>query len=276
MKKNNMKKYNMKRHTCYLFLSAFIIPSYSVFAGESAFYAGTGVNYAPAYEGSDKYQFSPMLDASASYSTDSFGVFSLGTDGLIWALPMSENLTFSSIVSYDGGRDEKIGVFGSKNEELKGMGDLDGSLLVGGALNYKISDYDLYIKSMVATKNRHYGGRDVGHTAYVELGGIATYQLNEKWSMNYNLASTWTNNAYNQAYFGVSEQQATRSKFSTYEGGSGFKDVNGAVIVNYNLNKNFALHTGVGAYYLLGKSADSPISEKRLGLIGLAGVSYSF
>ncbi len=266
----------MKKHVYYLFISAIVLPSYSALAGESTFYAGTGINYAPAYEGSDKYQFSPMLDANASYATDSFGSFSLSTDGFNWALPISENLTFNTLVSYDGGRDEKIGVFGSKNEELKGMGDLDGSVLVGGGLNYKISDYNLYVKSMVATKNRHYGGRDVGHTAYVELGGLATYQLSEKWSMNYNLATSWTNNAYNKAYFGVSEQQAARSKFSSYEGGSGFKDINSAVIVNYNFNKSFALHTGVGGYYLLGKSADSPISEKRLGLIGLAGVSYSF
>lgn len=43
--------------------------SYTV-ANENIFIIGTGMNIAPVYEGSKKYQVEPSLEASYAYATD--------------------------------------------------------------------------------------------------------------------------------------------------------------------------------------------------------------
>lgn len=245
-------------------------------AGEGTFVAGAGVNIAPAYEGSKKYQFGPSLEATYVYLSDDYGVFSLGLEGAAWGVGLADNLTFVSSLGYDYGRDEKIGLFGNKNKDLKGMGDLDGSLLVGFDLYYTLSDYEFYIMSDIATKNRHYGGRHIGRAVTVELGANTQYEINDSWEMEYNLATVWGNKAYNQAYFGVSKQQASRTHFAEYDAGSGFKDIHGSAILNYKMDKNLTLYTGIAAYYLIGDAGKSSLTDQKLGFVGLTGFRYEF
>ncbi|EPL6453232.1 MULTISPECIES: MipA/OmpV family protein [Providencia] len=253
-----------------------ILPCSYVVAGESTFIVGAGVNIAPVYEGSKKYQFGPNLEATYAYLSEDYGVFSLGIDGAAWGIGLTDNLTFVSSLGYDYGRDEKNGFLGNKNKDLKGMGDLDGSLLVGADLYYTLNNYAFYIMGDVATKDRHYGGRHIGRTVTVELGMNTNYEINDSWEMEYNLATVWGNKAYNQAYFGVSKQQASKSKFTEYDASSGFKDVHGSAILNYNMDENLTLYTGVAAYYLIGDAGKSSLTEQKLGFVGLTGFRYAF
>ncbi|MEY0301200.1 MipA/OmpV family protein [Providencia manganoxydans] len=253
-----------------------LLPLSSSMAGESVLVLGGGASFMPAYEGSSKYLFSPLIDLNYGYISDDYGVFSIGLEGAEWAIGITESLTFSSRIGYDAGRDEKIGILGSKNEDLKGMGDLDGSMTVGAEINYSIKYYQLYASVDMATSDRKYGGRDIGRTVNVELGGIGYYQINDKWDVEYTLATVWGNKAYNQAYFGVSKQQANRSRFNEYDAGSGFKDIHSGAILNYNVNENMILYTGIGAYYLVGDAAKSSLTEQRLGWVGLGGIRYTF
>ncbi len=249
--------------------------SYTV-ANENIFIIGTGMNVAPVYEGSKKYQVEPSLEASYAYTTDNYGVFSLGVDGAAWAVGLTDNFTFETSVGYDDGRDEDIGVLGHKNKDLKGMGKLDGSVLVGFDLYYTLSDYQLYIMTDIATKDRKYGGRQIGRAVTVELGANTQYEINQDWNIEYNLATVWGNKAHNQAYFGVSKQQASKSKFAEYDAGSSFKDVHGSAILNYKVDKNLSLYSGIGAYYLVGDASKSTLTEQRSGFVGLAGIRYTF
>ncbi|AMG65527.1 MipA/OmpV family protein [Providencia stuartii] len=266
----------MKQLCSAVTLVAALLPYSAVMAGETMLILGAGGSVMPAYEGSNKYLFSPTVDINYGYISDDYGVFSIGLEGAEWAIGLTDNFTFSSRIGYDAGRDEKIGILGNKNEDLKGMGDLDGSMTVGATVNYSINNYQLYVSADMATKDRHYGGRNIGRTVNVEIGGIGNYQINSKWDIEYTLATVWGNKAYNQAYFGVSKQQASRSRFNEYDAGSGFKDIHGGVILNYNLNEDTALYTGVGAYYLVGDAAKSTLTEQRLGWVGLAGIKYTF
>ncbi|WP_368884782.1 MipA/OmpV family protein [Providencia vermicola] len=266
----------MKRLCSAAILVTALSPYSVVVAGESVIVLGAGGSVMPAYEGSNKYLFSPTVDVNYGYISDDYGVFSLGLEGAEWAIGLTENLTVSSRLGYDAGRDEKIGILGHKNEDLKGMGDLDSSMLVGAEINYSINNFQLYLSANMATKDRHYGGRNIGRTVNVEMGGIGYYQFSHRGDIEYTLATTWGNKAYNQAYFGVSPLQASRSRFSEYDAGSGFKDVHGGAILNYNWNENITFYTGVGAYYLVGDAAKSSITEQRLGWVGLGGVRYTF
>lgn len=266
----------MRKKIPLFILAVTALPYSYAIAGESLIHLGAGISVAPVYEGSKKYQLGPSVEATYAYITDDYGVFSAGLEGLAWGVGLSENLTFVSSLGYDFGRDEEIGLLGNKNKDLKGMGDLDGSPLVGFALSYNVSHYEFYIATDIATDERKYGGREVGRAVSVTLGANATYELNESWYLDYDLATVWANKAYNQIYFGVTKQQAKKSKFAEYEPEAGFKDVNSSLTLNYKIDDNMTLYTGVGVYYLVGDAGKSTLTESRTGFTGMTGISYSF
>lgn len=243
---------------------------------ESIILLSSGLSAAPAYEGSKKYLVDPTVDSSYSYLSDDYGVFSLSLKGAAWGIGVSDNLTLVSKLGYDGGRQEKLGVIGQKNEDLNGMGDIEGSLLIGFDLYYNLENYELYVTSDIGTKNRNYGGRDIGRTTKIELGVNAYYEINNKWGIDYNLATIWGNKSYNQAYFGVSKQQAKNSQFAEYKATRGFNDVHSTVVINYRVNNNLSLYTGIGSYYLIGNAAKSSLTAQKLGFVGLGGINYQF
>lgn len=266
----------MKKMKNIIALMIAILPSSYSLAGGGVFVAGVGLNVSPVYEGSKKYLLAPNLEATYAYLSDDYGVFSLGIDGMAWGVGVTDSLTFVSSLGYDFGRDEKIGLLGDKNKDLKGMGDLDGSLFLGFDIFYTVADYELYVMTDFATKDRHYGGRHIGRTIMVELGANTSYEINDSWKMEYNLATVWANKAYNQAYFGVSKQQASKSKFAEYDAGGGFNDIHGTAILNYKMEDNLTLYAGAGAYYLVGDAGKSTLTEQKLGIVGLTGFRYEF
>ncbi|MEX6216141.1 MipA/OmpV family protein, partial [Providencia hangzhouensis] len=77
-------------------------------------------------------------------------------------------------------------------------------------------------------------------------------------------------------YFGVTKQQAKKSKFEEYDAGAGFKDVNSSLILNYKVYENMTLYTGVGVYHLVGDAGNSTLTERQTGFTGMTGVSYTF
>ncbi|MDB9566935.1 MipA/OmpV family protein [Providencia rettgeri] len=257
-------------------LATIALPYSYASANESIVNLGVGVSVAPVYEGSKKYQIGPSVEATYAYISDDYGMFSVGLEGLAWGVSLTENLTFFSSFGYDFGRDEEIGLLGNKNKDLKGMGDLDGSPLVGFALSYNLDNYEFYVSTDIATAEREYGGRKVGRAVSVILGANAMYEINENWYIDYNIATVWANESYNQIYFGVTKQQAKKSKFAEYDAGAGFKDVNSSLILNYKVYENMTLYTGVGVYHLVGDAGNSTLTERQTGFTGMTGVSYTF
>lgn len=86
----------MKRLKTLVTIIIGLSPLSSTMAGENVVVLGGGVSLMSAYEGSNKYLFSPLIDLNYGYISDDYGVFSLGLEGAEWAIGITENLTFSS------------------------------------------------------------------------------------------------------------------------------------------------------------------------------------
>ncbi|CUW23812.1 MltA-interacting protein MipA [Serratia grimesii] len=235
-----------------------------------------GIAVAPLYQGASIYSAVPLYDLQAGYDNPTWGDFSLGLGGASWQLPLSGPFGIALLAGYDGGRDENIKTLGGRKNRLKGMGDLDGAFEAGIELSYKFEPFRTYIRGMQATKARQYGGEDLGHTAYIDVGVAALYPLSDALSLSADLTTTWANKGYQRGYFGVTQQQAQHSAFDAYRPGSGFKQVMLNTALNYQLTREIAFQGGVGIYTLLGDAANSPIVEKEAAGVAFLSASYSF
>ncbi|HCH51294.1 MAG TPA: MipA/OmpV family protein [Proteus sp.] len=251
-----------------------LIISSPLMAGDIQF--GLGLGMASAYEGSNKYIVTPDVIAQYTATTESYGVFSIGTQGAKWQYNLFDNLNFGIIGSYMQGRKEEIGFAGNKNKDLKGMGDLKGAAAAGIELNYVINKNIVYINSLTALGNREYGDINVDNATRIEFGINSHFDLNNDWSIDSNISTRYVNKNYNQAYFGVSHQQSLDTEFTEFIPKAGFKDVGALFAINYKINNDFYLNFKNGGYYLLGDAANSSITQQKYGLITIIGLSYSF
>lgn len=236
-----------------------------------------GMAVAPAYVGSSHYATQPLYDAQGNYHNDDWGDFSLGIiHGARWQLPLSEPFGVALLLGYDAGRDERISTLGGHNNQLRGMGDLGGSLEAGLELSYQLAPFTLYVKGMQATRERHYGGEDLKHTAYVDMGVKGDYALNAQWMFLGKVYATWANSGYEQGYFGVTPLQSQRSGFAVYRPKSGMKQVTAEAALNYQWSPSVSLQTGVEVYRLTGDAADSPLVDSTLAGMAFMSASYRF
>ena len=258
-------------------LMLFPLQGFTQDGGEASLKLGGGMAVVPVYEGASSYSAEPLYDIAAGYDKSAWGDFSLGLhDGARWQLPLSGPFGIALLAGYDAGRDEEVKTLSGRNKRLKGMGDLKGAFETGIELSYKFDAFHAYVKGMQATKTRRYGGEDLGHTAYVDLGVAAVYPLSDALTLSTELSTTWANSGYQRGYFGVTQSQAQQTSFAAYRPGSGFKQVALNSALNYQWTPEIAFQAGVGVYTLLGDAAKSPIVEKKVAGIAFLSASYSF
>jgi outer membrane protein len=99
-----------------------------------AFTIGAGVLVEPEYEGAESYSVSPVPFISIAYGE----WFELNPEGLSAKVVEIGDLRLDALVGYDLGRDEDDG------DKLKGLGDIDFGVTVGGRLSYEIAGVELF------------------------------------------------------------------------------------------------------------------------------------
>lgn len=238
--------------------------------------ARLGVGGAPIYMGASKYTVKPLIGLEAGAVTERWGAFNADETGFSWQPPIDSPFGIAMLVSYDGGRDEKIRTASGKNHDLKGMGDLKAAPEVGIALTYKDGPYYIYLKGMRTVTKRNYGGEELGYTSHAQLGGSLSFSLTKTLSSSSSLTSTWGDSKLLRGYFGVTPQQARNSQFRAYRPGSGIRDIAFQTALIYQFTPSFALQGSLGGYYLVGDAARSPLTKSRTAVSGGLAISYTF
>lgn len=235
-----------------------------------------GVAVGPVYQGSSHYASHLQYDINGQIKTDNWGQFGLGLiDGARWDLPTPFGLAL--LMKYDEGRDEKIRTLSRHDSSLKGMGNFGGALEVGVELSYQLfTPVDVYLRGMQATRQRHYGGENVGHTAYVDIGTRGELAFNEAFTLSGDLSATWANRGYQRAYFGVTPSQSARSNFDAYDPDAGIKQVSLETQLGYHWTPEFTLLSGVEITRLTGDAAKSPLVKNKLESTVFMGLNYQF
>jgi len=90
--------------------------------------------------------------------------------------------------------------------------------------------------------------------------------------------TTWASADYTRTYFGVLPADAVLSGLAAYDPGGGFRDVGAGLSVGHYFSRHWGVIGRVGANYLVGDPADSPITEdgRRWQPLGGIALSYRF
>lgn len=229
---------------------------------------GAGAIYRPDYQGSDDYEVRALPMFAISYR-DFIHLRGLGLSVDLFELTGSEladTLSFGPLVRFDGGREA------DDNPILRHFGDIDEGALAGLFVSYELGPVQFELTATQDVTNRY-----DGVIAEFEAGyGV---MLSQRLRAGIQISTTWSNDDYMQAYFGVTEQQAGLSGLREFAAGSGMKDVGAALSLNYLLTEHWRVTGQLSYRRLLGDAADSPLVEdegSRNQASGALFVSYRF
>lgn len=207
---------------------------------------GAGAIVAPAYEGSDRYKVSPFPFIQGNYRDRVFVTGPILGANLISTTLGGGKLQIGPLARYDFGRDE------DDDDALRGLGNIDGGLDLGGFARYAHGPWSLGLSAYQnVTKSEN------GLTAEAE--GAYSTQLVGKLRGTVSLAATWADRDYMQTHFGISGQQSRNSGYAPFTAGAGFKDASATLGLTYPLGQHWMLYGQLRYKRLLGDAADSPI-----------------
>jgi len=213
---------------------------------------GGAAMFVPDYEGSNEYEARalPFIDASFRDLVFLRGT-TLGANLVNVKGPRpSDGLKIGPMIRYGFGRDE------GDNDALRGLGDIDHSVEVGGFARYSSGPWSTGLNVAKDVADGH-----GGVLAEIEAGyGMA---LSPRLRGSVRVSATWADEAYMQSVFGVSPSQSARSGLRRYEASSGFKDAGLSFSLGYAVTEQWTVSGRVGYARLLGDAADAPISADR-------------
>jgi MipA family protein len=229
--------------------------------------AGGFVGVAPKYEGSKDYEvFGAPIIAPADGSAMDGRIQFKGPDDLRFRVLEFNGFEAGPLVGYRFKRDE------GDSERLRGLGDVDGSVVIGGYAAYRAGPFLPFI-------SYHYGvsGDD-------DTGGVLRFGTELKGAFGPGLTVTakvgasYADDDYMDAYFSVSPAQSAASKagLSVFDAESGIKDVFFGLSGDIPIAESWSLKW-MGTYArLLGDAKDSPIVETENQFFGGVGLTYTF
>jgi outer membrane protein len=213
---------------------------------------GAGAQYQPDYEGSDDYEVDALPLLMVNYRDIVFlrGT-TLGANAFTWQGPRpSDKLQAGPLVRYQFGRDA------DDSDDLRGMGDIDAAVELGGFLTYGIGPW-----SAGLTLFRDVSGTHDGFTAKLAAG--YRHAFSPKLRLRSELYTTWADENYTETYFGVTAAQSARSGLRRYQPEGGVKDIGLSLDLDYSLTESWTVTGRLGYKRLLGDAADSPLVQDR-------------
>ncbi|CBJ49801.1 MipA/OmpV family protein [Ralstonia solanacearum] len=254
--------------SCLVLLPGIWLSPSQVFAAESSYSLSLNAGVAPRYQGGKQYAVTVMPGFRADFGNGFFIDPTRGGAG--YALHFANGMFASAAVSYDPGRSDENRYGRPGSDDLRGMGDIKGSLLgvltVGGKIVGETT--------ASATLEVPLSNRDRGWSGHVDLAAPVY-----SWGANKITASPslhFGSRKYMQTYFGVTPQQAADSGFAPYTADGGLQAASLTVAWTHTFSRNWAVQTAVGTTRLLGNAAKSPIVQNKQSYFGGTGIVYTF
>ncbi|KZD09513.1 MipA/OmpV family protein [Oceanibaculum pacificum] len=213
---------------------------------------GGGGLVQPDYEGSDDYEIELIPLLMVNYRDLVFlrgptlgaNVFTLQGPG------PGDVLQIGPLAHYRSGRDQ------DDNDDLRGMGDIDGAIELGGFITYSTGPWSAGLTVLSDVSDSHDG-------LMAELSAGHRLSLGPKLMLRSEISATWADDDYTQAFYGVTASQAMRSGMPQYQAESGFKDAGITLDLDYRVTENWSVTGRLGYKRILGDAADSPLVQDR-------------
>ena len=237
---------------------------------------GSGLIVAPAFTGARKYNLLAVPDLRIAYK-DLF--FANMRDGIGYAVLNQDGWRIGPVASYAFSRLEKDGgslfrIAGDGKSALKGMGDVPGTISLGGFVEYSFKPYKVQLhlhkgitghEGLVAEGKINYGGILIFNGPPVIYSFGPHIRFGDK--------------AFTNAYWGINQEQSSRTGLEQYNADAGITVYGVSAFVLMPLTKSVSASVIAGLDRLAPTIAHSPLVRVRGSenqAIGGLFVSYGF
>jgi outer membrane protein len=218
----------------------------------------------PVYEGSKKYEVTgyPVIFPAGIGSGDGFVQFR-GIDDLRFRIFQHSGFEAGPLVGWRFDRDD------NDDNRIRGLGDVDGGLVLGGYVGYRIGGIMPFISYHHQITGDETGGLTrFGVEGRMPLGGGATLLAT--------VGATYADDDYMDAYFSVTPLQSLNSVagLGVFNADAGIKDIYVSLSADVPLTPLWTLKLSGKYARLLGDAADSPVVEQENQFTAGIGLTY--
>lgn len=229
----------------------------------SSIQIGGVVIVTPKYEGSSDYRVigAPIV---APAFMNSNGAFQFkGIDDIRLRVFQHGGFEAGPLAGWRFGRDEEDG------SRLRGLGDVDGGLVVGGYMAYQIG-----ILKPFLSYHHQVTGDDGG--GVLRFGSEAKFDLGRGAELIGTVGASYADANYMDAYFSVTPAQAAVSAagLQAFDADAGIKDVFFGLAATMPLSELWTLRLNAKYTRLVGDAADSSVVESENQFTGGLGLTY--
>ncbi|TPG92812.1 MipA/OmpV family protein [Pseudomonas caspiana] len=248
-----------------------LIPTDSLRAEDWRYTLRAGAASVPRYSGSDERVVAPLLGGKI---VSPFGFFLDTEKGLGWAFDEDDFGLSVYIGASDVRKDRKTGFKGS--DELNGMGSIKSRPALGLDGTYHMGPIILgasFEHALEKDDDDHDTGSPWNR---LKLSISAPFYEGDYGKVVGSLNSQFGDSHYVRTWYGVSDAQASRSRFRAYDTHGGL--VSRGVDLTWTLpvNDQWSVSTVLAVQYLANDAADSPIVEQRMQASVGGQVVYTF
>jgi len=232
------------------------------------FDVGIGIESEPTYAGSANRDEEPDLLARAIYRTERGTRYfiTLGEIGAIFSLRPETQL--SAFLEYEEGRDadDEPALVGLDSIDATVEGQIMLAQRFGNASVFAILQPDLL------------GDANKGLVWFVGAG-YDTFVADNRVRLSSRIDVSGADSEYMATEFGISDQEATRTRFDAFEPGSGLKSATLGFSAEYFFSERLSILSTIEAEHYLGDAAKSPLvtdGGRRTNLEASALIRFSF
>ncbi|MEJ2729290.1 MAG: MipA/OmpV family protein [Deltaproteobacteria bacterium] len=221
-------------------------PAEAELAGKTTVAVGLGAGIAPDYEGSSDYRAIPVPFVSVRFSNN-MSIEWLANTARANLIP-DRTWMAGPMLQYIQKRDNV------DNNKVDRLDSVDASLMAGAFAGFRIDRFSFSLEAMQDIADGNDG-------AIVRLRGGYHLPISKEWTAQLSAFTTWADEDYMDAYFGINHRNSAKSGLKTYNADSGFKDVGIALPVTYSPWEHWSIMGAVAYKRLLGDAADSPVVD---------------
>lgn len=219
-----------------------------------------GVISAPAWLGGNDYQTSVLPNLMLNYKDR----LSMSFRGISYTAISRGGWVAGPVLSYDSGRKENIddspfALSTDHSTELKGLGDVEGTLQIGGFLEYEARSYTARLALHQGIDGGHGGLSGEASIGYrgqsTAVGRPVLYTIGP--------AISFADDAFNSAFFDTSASQSEASGISPFDAHGGLNSVGLHASIFMPLSRTLSLVGFAQIDRLTGDVADSSIVTER-------------
>jgi outer membrane protein len=222
---------------------------------------GGGALYAPTYEGDDESRLSLLPSIEVAYGDDFFASVQNGAGYRFINTPTLKVGPIGRIAfSRNENGEQNFAISGNDTGDLKGLGDVDTSLEVGGFVKYGLGGLTLSVEARQATSGHQGWVADLG----ASWSGRSLFSGRPlMWSAG--PRARLVGDEYSEAYFGVTSAQSGASGLPVYASSGGLHSygLGASLVAPLSRDGRSALVFVAGYDRLTGDAGDSPLVQLR-------------